>query len=163
MKKEELIAFLLEANKAGFADADVKIQDQPDGAHEIIMKNDGWLFIDYWFGGDPFSGQESITKDGKAIWVMQYRGRVGDGFEDRINEVFGFLKQALARCSPEEPVRGPREYTDGDWRYENTWSHDLSEFEGIEKIYYQGKLAHVCKYMGGIVDGFAFTKDGEEV
>ena len=37
MKKEELIAFLLEANKAGYADANAKVTDQPDGAHEIII------------------------------------------------------------------------------------------------------------------------------
>lgn len=156
MRKERLITFLLEANKSGYADANTKVINQPDGAHEIIIEKDGWLFIDYWFGGDPFSGQESITKDSKAIWAMQYRGRVGEGFEDRTNEVFSFLKQALGKCTPEEPVRGPSEYVDGDWRYENTWSHDLSEFKGAEKIYYQGKLAHECTYMGGVVDGFSF-------
>ncbi|NCU38675.1 hypothetical protein EOL96_06510 [Candidatus Saccharibacteria bacterium] len=161
MKKEELIAFLLEANKAGYADANAKVTDQPDGAHEIIIKKDGWLFTDHWFGGDPFSGQESITKDGKAIWAMQYRGRVCKGFEDRADEVFGFLKQALGRCTPEEPLRGPNEYEDGGWRYENTWSHNLSEFEGVENIYYQGTLAHVCKYMGGVVDGFMFNAENE--
>lgn len=158
MKKEELISFLLEANKAGYADADANVIDQLDGAHEIVIKKDGWLFIDYWFGGDPFSGQESITKDGKAIWAMQYRGHVGEGFEDRAGEVFGFLKQALGRCTPEEPLRGPIKYEYGEWRYENAWSHDLSEFEGLEKIYYQGTLAHVCKYMGGVVDGFKFNE-----
>ena len=162
MEKEELIEFLLEANKAGYADANAKVTDQPDGAHEIIIKKDGWLFTDHWFGGDPFSGQESITKDGKAIWAMQYRGRVCKGFEDRADEVFGFLKKALALCTPEEPLRGPAVHEDGDWRYENTWSYNLSEFEGEEKIYYQGTLAHVCKYMGGVVDGFTFNAQNKE-
>lgn len=156
MRKEELITFLLKANKSGYADANTQIKEQPDGAHEIIIEKDGWLFIDYWFGGDPFSGQESISKDGKALWAMQYRGQVGEGFEDRSGEVFSFLKQALSRCSPEEPVRGPNKYIEGEWRYENKWSHDLNEFNGIENIYYQGKLAHTCSYMGGTVDGFKF-------
>ncbi len=161
MKKEELIAFLLEANRAGYADVTTTVTDQPNGAHEIVVKKDGWLFVDYWFGGDPFSGQESITKDGKAIWAMQYRGRVGEGFEDRADEVFGFLKQALGKCTPEEPLRGPSKHEDKNWRYENSWSHDLSEFEGVEKIYYQDKLAHVCKYMGGVVDGFMFNAENK--
>ena len=161
MKKEELIAFLLEANRVGYADVTTTVTDQPNGAHEIVVKKDGWLFVDYWFGGDPFSGQESITKDGKAIWAMQYRGRVGEGFEDRADEVFGFLKQALGKCTPEEPLRGPSKHEDKNWRYENSWSHDLSEFEGGEKIYYQDKLAHVCKYMGGVVDGFMFNAENK--
>ena len=153
MKKVELIDFLLKANKAGFADPDAEIKDQPDGAHEIVFKKDKWLFIDYWFGGDPFSGQESITYDGKAIWAMQYRGRVGEGFESRADEVFSALKRALVECSADEPVRGPRFMEFDEWRYENNWTADLTEFTGEEKLFYDGELVHVCSYMGGLVDG----------
>lgn len=159
MNKADFIEFLLRANKAGFADPNVIVKEQPDGAHEIIYEQNKWLFIDYWFGGNPFSGQESVSYAGKAIWAMQYRGGVPEGAVVTHEEVFSFLKKALARCSVDEPLRGPAELIEDEWRYANTWSHNFAEFTGHEEISYKGEIVHITDYFGGLVDGAIFEEE----
>lgn len=94
--------------------------------------------------------------DSKTIWAMQYRGGVPEGAVVTHEEVFSFLKRALAQCSADEPLRGPAEFTEGEWRYTNKWSHDLTEFTGHEEITYTGEIVHITDYMGGLVDGAIF-------
>lgn len=158
MDKTDFIEFLLRANKVGYSNPDVVVKEQPDGAHEIVYTEDKRLFIDYWFGGNPFSGQESVTYDGKAIWAMQYRGGVPEDAAVSHDEVFLFLKNALAQCSADEPLRGPAEFAEGDWRYTNTWSHNLAEFTGHEEITYKEGVVHITDYFGGLVDGADFNE-----
>ncbi len=156
MKRDDFIAFLLTANKSGYADPNVKVSDAPDGGHEIVYEQGDTLFTDHWYGGNPFSGQEVITHNGKAIWAMQYRGGVPEDALVSHEDVFAFLKKALARCTADEPLRGPAEFLEGGWRYTNTWSHDLTEFNGHEEITFEGAIVHVTDYMGGLVDGGVF-------
>lgn len=159
MRKSDFINILLLANKAGYADPNVIVKEQPDGAHEIVYEKDEWLFIDYWFGGNPFSGQESVSHAGKAIWAMQYRGGVPKGAAVAHEEVFSFLKKALAQCTADEPLRGPAEFSEGEWRYTNMWSHNLAEFTGHEEITHQGEIVHITDYFGGLVDGAGFEEE----
>ena len=153
MKKADFIDFLVAANRAGYADENAAVSEGPDGGHEITYSLGLYSFTDYWYGGNPFSGQEAVAVDEKAIWAMQYRGGVPVGAAVSHDEVFSFLKEALSQCSPEEPLRGPAVFTRGDWHYTNTWNHDLTEFTGHEEILYKGQIVHVTDYMGGLVDG----------
>ena len=158
MNKAEFIDFLLTANKSGYADENAVVTDGVDGGHEITYSLGRYSFVDYWYGGNPFSGQESIAVDGKAVWAMQYRGGVPADAPVSHEEAFSFLKKALSQCSPEEPLRGPVTFIEGEWHYTNTWNHDLTEFTGHEEILYKGQVAHVTDYMGGLVDGATWEK-----
>lgn len=157
MKRTEFIEFLLAANKAGYADPNAAVKNHPEGGHEIVYANDDAQFADYWYGGNPFAGQEAVAVNGKTMWAMQYRGGVPEGVSVGEAEVFSFLKKALAECSKDEPLRGPKEFSEGDWRYTNEWSHDLAEFTGHEEITYKGEIVHVTDYFGGLVDSGAFA------
>lgn len=159
MNKADFVEVLLRASKTGYSSPNAVVKDQPDGAYEIIYEENKWLFIDYWFGGNPFSGQESVSYAGKAMWAMQYRGGVPENASVAHEEVFSFLKKALAQCSADEPLRGPAEFAEDGWYYTNTWSHDLSEFTGHEEITYKGEIVHITDYFGGLVDGASFEGD----
>lgn len=153
MGNNDLISFLLKANKSGYADPNAEIKNNDyDNSHEIIYRDGDWVFMDYYYGGNPFSGQENIIYKKKTVWAMQYRGGMVEGFEGMTNDTFEFLKKALMLCDRNEPVRGPKEFCDGDWRYENDWTHDIAEFRGNEKIWYGGQLVHEVNYFGGSVD-----------
>lgn len=157
MKKSEFVEFLLTANKAGYADPNAKVTNYPSGGHEIVYKQGDTQFADYWYGGNPFAGQETVVVNGKTMWAMQYRGGVPEGVSVGEAEVFTFLKKALSQCFDDEPLRGPKEFLEGDWRYTNEWSHNLMEFTGHEGITYKGEVVHVTDYFGGLVDGGVFT------
>lgn len=157
MNTDKFVEFLLIANKAGYADPNAKVSHTTDGGHKIVYTHDNITFSDYWYGGNPFSGQESVAVDSKTVWAMQYRGGVPEGASVTYEEVFSFLKKALAQCSADEPLRGQAEFTEDEWRYTNTWSHNLAEFTGHEEINYRGEVVHITDYFGGLVDGADFS------
>lgn len=156
MKRQDLISFLLAANQAGYADPNAQVINHPDGGHEITYSQNDMLFTDYWYGGNPFAGQESVAQNGKTVWAMQYRGGVPATVAVSHDEIFSFLKKALSQCSSEEPLRGPAEFVEGNWRYTNQWSHNLADFTGHEEITFEGKIVHITDYMGGLVDSGSF-------
>ncbi len=149
---KKIIPFLLEANRAGYANDIPKIVKFDDGAHEITYDQGEFRFNDYWWGGNPFAGQESVAIGGKVIWAMQYRGWMEPGFEVQAGKTFAFLRHALKECSTSEPLRGPKEFHEDDWLYANSWGANLDNFHGEEKIWKGKEHIYTCKYLGGVVD-----------
>lgn len=103
-------------------------------------------FDQKWF----FQGQELIFKKEKPIWSMSYRGTAVESADTK--EVFGYLQKILREHSDEVRLPGKKEYSDGNWRYEDRCSGNFDEFEGFEKIYKNGKIVHWMKYFGGKIE-----------
>jgi hypothetical protein len=82
--------------------------------------------------------------------MMVYYGWVEEGGE--LNSVYGVLQNALKEMPEDAPFRGPKEYTEGEYTYTNTWSGDVERYSGKEQITQGGKLIYEASYMGGLVD-----------
>ncbi len=147
-----IVPFLLKANRAGYANDAPQITKFADGAREIIYEEGQYRSNDYWWGGNPFAGQESIAFGGKVLWAMQYRGWMEAGFESMSSETFTFLRHALKECSDEAPLRGPKEFREDSWLYANSWGANLDNFHGEEKIWKGEQHVYTCKFLGGVVD-----------
>jgi len=94
-----------------------------------------------------FQGQETMFQDGKPIWSMSYRGAAEEGADT--GKVFGFLQKILKEHSDVVRLPDNKEFTDGDWRYQDNCDGKVEEFNGLEEIYQNGKLVHWMKYFGG--------------
>lgn len=152
MNIEDLRKFLVYCGKEGYA----AIQDEDeiresDQSTSITLKQGPWKFHDNYFGGEPFGGREVVSYEDKPVWMMVYYGRADDSIDD-IGPVYQILKKALAQIPEEAPYRGPKEFTDDDWRYENNWEGNLDNFSGEETIYHQDQKVYCAKYVGGLVD-----------
>lgn len=78
-----------------------------------------WSLRDSYTGYFRAPGMTTVYYKGKPAWTMQYGGHgQTEGQEDGAKQTFNFLKQALMRVSPELPIRGPKEYVEGNKRYE---------------------------------------------
>jgi len=148
---EKIPALLVHFNGRGYASGTPSVQRRNDGTHRIALGYGEAMFEDVWWGGNPFSGQESIALGKTVLWAMQYRGGMEPGHEAQAGETFTFLRRALSECSEAEPLRGPAEFNEGDWLYANSWEGTLSEFEGREKIWHDSEHVYTGKYFGGAV------------
>lgn len=149
---ERIVPFLLEANRVGYASDKLQVETLDDGTHQIVFEQGENRFVDVWWGGNPFAGQESVAVGGKVLWAMQYRGWMESGFEELSSDTFVFLRHALKECSAEEPLRGPKEFKEADWLYANSWGYNLENFHGKEQIWKASKHIYTCNYFGGAVD-----------
>lgn len=150
---KELTDFLEEANKNTYANKDaaksVSTRLKSDDYH---FEKDGLIYHDTYFGSRDFIGEEIIYKNGELIWGMNYYGYILSESTDE-KELYRFLRQALVQeYSDIIPVRGPSNYQNEDWEYNNSVDGKLDRFAGTEEIYRAGVLVYKCHYNGGFIN-----------
>lgn len=146
--------FLIEAKKSTYANGTTeKIESSRLGSKDYEYKKDNMLYHDTYFGGTNFIGEEVVYIDNKIYWAMNYYGVTLDenlGEEAMDNA----LRPALMQVGVSEniiPVRGPREYKNGYFKYTFEVSGDLTNFSGIETIYKNDKKVYELKCNGGLI------------
>lgn len=151
MDTNELKQFLIDSNAAGYAVGDEKNwTKEPDGSTTIQFEKGDWKSHDNFFGGEPYGGRLVVFHKGKPHWIMVYYGWVKEGVET--NTVYQVLRGALKEMPAESPFRGPKVYTEGEFRYTNTWSGEVGEYNGEEKIMQGDTVIYTATYLGGLVD-----------
>lgn len=152
MNLKKLHQFLLDSNKAGYAQGDEKKWlKEPDGSTTIQFAQGNFRSHDNFFGGEPYGGRLVVFESEKAVWMMVYYGKVTKG-EDP-DAVFEILREALKQMPTEEPFRGPRVLRLNDLIYSNNWEGNIEGYSGKEKIENgAGKIVYQANYRGGLVD-----------
>ena len=143
--------FLKEAGKETYASGGNEVKSTKLASYDHKYEKGDWIYHDTYFGGEKFIGEEIVYYKEKPVWGMNYYGWV-ESSEISKEEIYGFLKQSLLQdCRDLMPVRGPKEYVSGRWKYLNKQEGNLENFSGEEKVYYDGDLMHKTFYRGGLV------------
>lgn len=144
---DELIDFRSEAIRNTYAGYANNCQSSRPGSHDYSYDNGIYQYYDTWLGGEKFTGEEAVWKEGKAIYSMNYFGRT-------LDERFSgdFLKEALRNCTREMPFRGPEFYQSGEFTYKTKVAGDIYWFQGYEEIYCNDIKVYECYYHGGILE-----------
>ena len=143
--------FLIDAKKQTYANGNVeKVMSSRKGSYDYEYSNDIMTYHDTYFGGTNFMGEEIVYEKDIPIWGMNYYGITLDKklSEEAIDKV---LRPALMRVGEDNniPVRGPKEYVNGKYKYVFNVTGDLDYFEGIETIYKENKKVYELKCHGG--------------
>lgn len=146
--QDKLKEFLIKAKANGYADEKTPIINESDGSFSNRFTDSEWAFHDNWFGGEPFGGREVVYVNKKPYWMMVYYG--SDSQE--VEGVIPFLRNSLSHMPSDFPTRGPKEYSDNDFLYRNSWDGDIEQFKGKEEIFYKGKIVYSAEYSGGLVN-----------
>lgn len=144
---DDFIKFLCEAKRATYAG-----KGKEEGissrvkAHDLRYVSGKYTYLDSYFGGEKFTGEETVWEDDNPIWAMNYSGRV-------LDEHFSgdFLKESLLLVSYEKPFRGPDLYHKGDFTYHCSVVGGFEWFQGNEEIYYTDCKVYECYFHGGMI------------
>ncbi len=151
----DLYNFLVEAKKQTYANENVKkIESSRKGSQDYEYSNGKMTYHDTYFGGTKFMGEEVVyTSEDTPIWGMNYYGVTLDEnlSEEAVDKA---LRPALMKVGEDNiiPVRGPKEYTNNEYKYSFEINGDLDYFEGIETIYKGEEKVYVLKCHGGIIE-----------
>ena len=148
---EKIYEFLIEAKKQTYANENVKkVEASRKASSDYEYSNGNMTYHDTYFGGINFIGEEVVYEGDNPIWGMNYYGETLDeGFsEEAIDKA---LRPALMKVGEDDilPLRGPREYVNGEYKYTFVVNGDLSSFEGEESIYKNEKRIYRLKCHGG--------------
>ncbi len=151
MNKEELNGFIVEAKSQTYAGGS---QAQPScrvGAYEIGYKRGIWRYLDSYFGGTDFAGQEVVWLEEKPIWAMNYFGRiVAPGIIDA-GAAGTIIRAALSHLYKEGRFLGGMIFEHPLGRYIDASEGDCAHFRGHEFILVGGRKAYELDYRGGLI------------
>jgi hypothetical protein len=156
---EGLSDFLIEAKQRGYGSVDANPQIVLGGAKEIVFANSSLVYKDTWVGGSPYAGFEFVSRlsqdptctDCDPIWAMSYRGgALNHGDLKKVNTWLGW---ALPNPDVDLPIRGPLEGIVNEYgKYQLESEGDLASFEAEERIYDDGRLIYVARFLGGVAN-----------
>ncbi len=150
---ETLKRFLVEAHANTYASNSSRpVMPSRPGSIDFQHYKSGWLYLDSYYGGRRFIGEEIVRIVNQTVWGMNYYGGVTkEGMDHK--SVYSFLKKAL-RVGVEDgtPFRGPNYWTTEVFTYESHMDGDLSQFSGEEFIYYKNEIVYYARFHGGLID-----------
>lgn len=143
---EDMVDFLCRAKRKTYAGKSGCCASSRPASHDLKYEEGDYLYYDTYLGGEKFTGEEAVWKQGVPVWSMNYTGRlVADGFSG------DFLKDALYQVPKEYPFRGPLIYQAGDYTYHCVISGNVEWYQGYEEIFLLDNKVYECYFHGGIV------------
>ncbi|MDA3900607.1 MAG: DUF5680 domain-containing protein [Spirochaetes bacterium] len=151
--EDRFIKFLTEAKRQTYASGENGVKEiLPDGAMIMRYGCNPLTYVDRFFGGEPYIGEEILFNEDQAIWGMNFTGRlIGAGIDMR-DRVYGFLQEALREKLVDAPTRGPEKHTRAGYTYKTHMQGTMEFFNGYEEILFGTDVVYNGYYHGGTIN-----------
>lgn len=153
--KEKILKFLVDAKKQTYANENVKKLDSSRRGSSDYEYSDGeMIYHDTYFGGLSFMGEEVVyINNDVPCWGMNYYGITLDTnlSEDAIDKALRPALMMVGSFDDIIPVRGPKEYKNGDYKYVFEVNGDIENFDGLERIYKDDIIVYELRCHGGFI------------
>ena len=148
---QNLNAFIVRAKAATYVGDGQQAPSCRPGSHDLQFTDGDWSYLDSYFGGRDFIGQEVVYYSRKPVWAMNYYGRILR--DDLITpaQAGGVIKASLSRMYTEGRFLGGFEHQHEGFVYADTSAGDASCFHGRETIVRDGEIAYELVYHGGLI------------
>ena len=148
---EELNAFIVRAKAASYVGGGEHVPACRPGSHDLGFSEGEWSYLDSYFGGTDFIGEEVVHFAGKPVWAMNYYGRILH--DDLLTGAQSgqMIKASLSRMYKESRFLGGFEYTENDLTYVDTSEGSADCFQGREFIRRGQEIAYELVYHGGLI------------
>ena len=68
----KLNAFIVRAKAATYVGGGAKTQSCRPASHDLQFMDGDWAYLDSYFGGIDFIGEETVWYAGNPVWAMNY-------------------------------------------------------------------------------------------
>lgn len=144
-----LKAFIVRAKAASYVGNGMfRAPCRPD-ARDVGFEEGEWSYLDSYFGGTDFLGQEVVWRAGTAVWAMNYHGRILDPGLIDAERAGRTIKAALSALYREGRFLGGFEHETPNGLYVDRTEGDVDAFTGVERILVGGVEAYRLLYHGG--------------
>lgn len=121
------------------------------GSHDLTYRQGDWHYIDSYFGGTDFIGQEVVWHQGVALWAMNYYGRIlrpemiDAGMAGRV------IQHSLSTLYKDGRFLGGFTHKLEELIYVDTNEGEFRSFTGVERIYGEDIEVYRLDYHGGLI------------
>jgi hypothetical protein len=148
---EQLTAFIVKAKAATYVGGGAKSPSCRPGSHDLQYHGGPFAYLDSYFGGTDFLGQEVVYYEGAPVWAMNYYGRILEPARIEAAEVGQILQESLSEMYREGRFLGGFEHEMRGFRYVDTSKGDVAAFTGKEWIERDGVCVYELIYHGGLI------------
>ena len=151
MDIEQLNDIIVKAKAATYVGGGAKVGPSRSGSHDLAWSDGHWRYLDSYFGGTDFIGQEVVWFKEEPVWAMNYYGYITrpeliDG--QRAGET---IKAALSAMYAAGRFLGGFEWVGPHGTYRDQSAGDAGHFHGREVILVAGQEAYALDYAGGLI------------
>ena len=147
----DLHTFIVRAKAATYVGGGAKIASCRPASHDLQFVEEDWTYLDSYFGGTDFIGEEAVWHAGDPVWAMNYYGYILKPDLITPAQAGQMIKASLSRMYTENRFLGGFQYSQGDFTYFDTSEGDFRHFTGREWIERQGVKAYELVYHGGLI------------
>jgi hypothetical protein len=147
----ELNTFIVRAKAATYVGDGAHVTPCRSGSHDLNFSEGEWNYLDSYFGGSDFIGEEVVHFAGKPVWAMNYYGRILRDDLLTAARAGQMIKASLSRMYQEERFLGGFEYAEGNLTYIDSSEGSADCFHGRETIHWEQEIAYELVYHGGLI------------
>jgi len=147
----ELEKFIVRAKAATYVGSGAHSLSRRPGSHDLEFHEGDFAYIDTYFGGSDFIGEEAVYFKGQPMWAMNYYGRILEQTRIAAAEAGMAIKESLTLMYREGRFLGGFEHATDYGIYHDTNQGDLAHFTGYEWITQDGITVYELHYHGGLI------------
>ena len=142
---------VVKAKAATYVGGGAKVGASRPGSHDLAWAEGGWRYLDSYFGGTDFIGQEVVWRRDEPVWAMNYYGYITLPELIDAQRAGETIKAALSAMYATGRFLGGFEWNGPHGTYLDRSTGDVSHFHGRETIMVDGQQAYALDYCGGLV------------
>ncbi len=147
----ELEAFIVRAKANTYVGRGKKSPGTRPFSHDLQFHEGSFSYLDSYFGGTDFIGQEVVYFEGKPVWALNYYGRILNP-EMLDGQTAGrIIMESLSKLYQEDRFLGGFENETSLGTYFDANEGDVLSFRGLEWISVQNQKVYELVYHGGLV------------
>jgi hypothetical protein len=147
----ELHSFIVRAKAATYVGGGDKTPSCRTASHDLQFVDGDWSYLDSYFGGTNFIGEETVWYAGSPVWVMNYYGYILRPELITPSQAGQMIKASLSRMYIENRFLGRFHHSEGEFTYFDTNEGEFSRFTGREWIQRNGIKTYELVYHGGLI------------
>ncbi|WP_117191302.1 DUF5680 domain-containing protein [Rhizobium terrae] len=151
MDIELLDRVIVKAKAAAYVGGGEENRSSRARSRDLAWREGEWRYLDSYFGGSDFIGQEIIWRDDVPVWGMNYYGFILRPDLIDASRAGATIKAALSALYEQGRFLGGFEWIGTHGTYIDENSGDASRFRGREIIMVDGRQVYALDYGGGLV------------
>ena len=146
-----LHTFIIRAKAATYVGGGAQAPSCRTGSHDLCFEEDAFAYLDSYFGGSDFLGEEVICYQGAPAWAMNYYGRILEPTLITATQAGQVIQASLSAMYKLGRFLGGFEHEMGTFKYFDTNTGALTSFTGKEWITRDGVVVYDLVYHGGLI------------
>jgi hypothetical protein len=148
---QQLSDFIVRAKAATYVGGGEKSPSCRPQSHDLQFNESPFAYLDSYFGGADFIGEEVVYFEGTPVWAMNYYGRILEPETITPAETGQIIQKSLSQMYRQGRFLGGFEHTIENDTYIDTSEGEVDAFTGKEWILRSNKRVYELVYHGGLI------------